>query len=223
MKFSTKILSLFLILGCSIFASSCEKPDVPQATENTWWMTDPAQDARFTVEYDFPASGIWGLLFANAGQVPDLGSAYPVGPNSQTRQLPSRKAGELLFPTTAMRPHFATVDYYVWDGPYLAGYWMDGVTTLHINRPDLGIDTVLNLAPCRFFAGTDSYESPDGYVMYNRPRNAAGELPITKPRTRIWANSELTGIYSPGDTLPVAADCDANGVIQWWVTIPFLD
>ena len=170
--------------------------------------------------YDFPATDIWADSLANPGKVSDLGPEY-VGPNDQTRQLPSWKAGDLIFPSGQTRYHSAVIDSEVWDGPYLAGYWMEGVTSLHIKRPDLGVDTVLTLAPCRFFAGTDSYPSRFGYKQWHR-KTSTGAIPVVRPRLTARVNDTRIGIYSVGDTLSVRADMSLDGqmVSRWWIEIP---
>jgi len=172
------------------------------------------------VFYDFPATDIWADSLANPGKVSDLGPEY-VGPNDQTRQLPSRKAGDIIFPSGQTRYHSAVIDSEVWDGPYLAGYWMEGVTSLHIKRPDLGVDTVLTLAPCRFFAGTDSYPSRFGYKQWHR-KTSTGTIPVVRPRLTARVNDTRIGIYSVGDTLSVRADMSLDGQIvsRWWIEIP---
>lgn len=170
--------------------------------------------------YDFPATDIWADSLANPGSVSDLGPAWPVGPNSQTRQLPSWKVGNLIFnPQT--RYHVAVVDQLVWDGPILAGYWMEGVTSLHVLRPDLGIDTVLTLARCRFFAGTDSYPSTLGYKLWHR-QAADGSIPVVNPWVTPRVNGTRIGVYQLGDTLGVRADMSLDGqtIAHWWIETP---
>lgn len=198
---------LLAILGTMIFVS-CSTDHLPT-------QEDPTALER-VYSYDFPGTDIWGEEFANPGQVSDLGPAFPVGPSSQTRQLPSRKLGELLNPEGGTRYHIASIDQLVWDGPYLAGYWMEGVTSLHIIRPELGLDTVVTLAPCRFFAGTDSYPSTLGYKLWHR-RTSDGSIPKVDPWVTPRVNGRRMGIYRVGDTLAVRANDNGVIVTKWWI------
>lgn len=170
-------------------------------------------EARFAV-YDFPATDIWGDSLANAGNVSDLGPGY-IGPNVQRRQLPSRKLGEVL-QTSLTRFHVARVDKVIYKRNKPVAYWMEGVTVLHVKKPALGVDTVVNLAECRFYAGLDSYKSIEGYVYWYR----GGIFDKQMPSDTVFVNGENIGVYAEGDTLSVRADMNSNMVVKWWIETP---
>jgi hypothetical protein len=167
--------------------------------------TDYVEEAKL-MSYNFPATDIWAKSCMTPGKVSDLEF-------DQTRQLPSRKAGLIIF-NNQVGYHAAVVDEVIWNEEgYPVAYWMEGVTTLSIQSH--GQDTVLTLAPCRFYAGIDSYPSIVGYKTWhnNRPY-------VVHPKEYFTMNGSKLPIFMEGDTLCVRADYNIpNGlkVSRWWI------
>jgi hypothetical protein len=175
-------------------------------------LPDEAELRRF----DYPGTDIWGTSLASPGFVSDLGEGYMMN-ITQTRQLPSWRAGDLIFGVSVnSRYHSAVVDSYVYNGETLIGYWMEGVESLRIKLGDT--DTTLVLAPCRFFAGLDSYPSMVGYKQWHR-RDSTNKIPKVMPTDVVYNGGKKIPVYSVGDTLSVRADesLDHQSISRWWI------
>jgi len=187
--------SIFVLL--LLVASSCSFNQLKLQSQ-------PGDEISLVTEYD--GTDIWAESFVNPGKVSDLDF-------DQNRQLPSRRAGKLVFPDGKTFLHIATVKSHVYQGSKVIGYWMEADTLVYITTPLY--DTVLHLNPCRFYAGLDSYPS-NAYKMWHQDGMLVmPEYWITNPLSRI-------PVYPVGATLTVRADIssDESEVSFWWINEP---